>query len=278
MSNDLTPVEGEIMSTPDVTDNGLELLKMQAEAMQSAHQLATGLCATQMVPSTYRDKPDDGAAAILYGAELGLKPLQALQQIFVVRGKPAIYARTMVALLKAKGYTFSTVEDTPEAVTVRGTSPSGETEEARWTLERAKRAGYTKSNEKYQTDPQAMLYAKAASEVCRKLAPDVLLGVTYSAEELELEPAPVRATARRVVRDTESPTQRLARQLEATKTADGQGEYDSILERIEAAESQEIISEIMQNLPDMEEEHREKIRAVANTRWEQLAQNGGDNQ
>ncbi|MCG7450939.1 hypothetical protein MHK12_10960 [Corynebacterium kefirresidentii] len=57
---------------PEVTDAGLNDLMRQAEAMSAAHKLATVLCNTQMVPQTFRGKPDDGAAAILYGAELGL--------------------------------------------------------------------------------------------------------------------------------------------------------------------------------------------------------------
>lgn len=185
MSNELAPI--------NTSEDGLDLLTRQAEAMGAAHKLATVLCNTQMVPQTFRGKPDDGAAAILYGAELGLKPQQALQQVFVVHGQPAIYARTMVALLKAKGYKFQTVETSDESVTVRGTSPAGEVEESTWTIARAERAGYTK-NAKYKSDPQAMLYAKAASEVSRKLAPDVLLGIKYTAEDLELEPVKMTAT------------------------------------------------------------------------------------
>ena len=197
MTNNLpdTAHQGEALPMPTVTDDGLDVLQKQAEAMGAAHKLATVLCNTQMVPATFRGKPDDGAAAILYGAELGLKPQQALQQVFVVHGQPAIYARTMVALLKAKGYRFETVESTDESVTVTATSPRGESETATWSIDRAKKAGYT-SNKKYSTDPQAMLYAKAASEVSRRIAPDVLLGIRYSAEELELE-QPVRAMATR---------------------------------------------------------------------------------
>ena len=122
------PAEAEVMPTGDVSDDAIDLLMRQAQAMETAHKLAVALCSTDMVPKTYRGKPENGAAAILYGAELGLKPLQSLQQIFVVHGAPAIYARTMSGLLKARGYRFDTIESTDESVTVTVTSPKGEQE------------------------------------------------------------------------------------------------------------------------------------------------------
>lgn len=172
-------------------------LMMHADAMVHAKALADALCDSDLVPATYRGKPGNGAAAILYGAELGLNPIQSLQQIFVVHGAPAIYARTAVALVKRHGVVIETVSSTNEAVTVRGNDRrTGQTEQATWDIPRAQLAGYT-SNKKYQTDPQAMLYAKAAMEVCRKIAPDVLLGIPYSREELEMEQQPTRVRSER---------------------------------------------------------------------------------
>lgn len=201
MSNELDTITGNTpdLPRPDSTGDALDLLLRQTEIMGAAHKIATVLVSTQMVPQTYRNKPDDAAAAILYGAELGLKPLQSLQQVFPVHGQPAIYARTMIGLLKARGYIFQTIASTDQSVTVRGTSPAGEIEESTWTFDRAQKAGYT-GNKKYMTDPQAMLYAKAAAEVARKLAPNVLLGIAYTAEELQLEQRPVTATAERTDR------------------------------------------------------------------------------
>ncbi|OMC00338.1 hypothetical protein A5733_04300 [Mycobacterium sp. NS-7484] len=188
-------------STPGTTAAAMDMLRGHAEMMNAAHQLATAMVGTQMVPAVYRGKPDDAAAAILYGAELGLNPIQSLQQVFPVHGQPSIYARTMVALLKARGFRFNTEKTTDTEVTVTGRSPAGETETSTWTIERAHRAGYT-SNKKYETDPQAMLYAKACAEVCRKLAPDVLLGISHTREDLELEPrTPVRVQSERVTAD-----------------------------------------------------------------------------
>lgn len=171
---------------PAVAD-AIGQLMMHAQAMASAKQLGDALADTDLVPVTYKGKPGNAAAAILYGAELGLNPIQSLQQIFVVHGAPAIYARTAVALVKRQGLIVETVSSSDDAVTVRATDPrTGQVEECTWDIARAAKAGYT-SNKKYQTDPQAMLYAKSAMECCRKIAPDVLLGIPYAREELDLE-------------------------------------------------------------------------------------------
>lgn len=266
----------EPITSVDITDDGLDLLVRQAQAMDAAHKLATALCNTSMVPKAFRGKPDDGAAAILYGAELGLKPQQALQQVFVVNGQPAIYARTMAGLLKAKGYRFETIEDTPTQVIVQGTSPRGEVETSTWTIERATSAGYTK-NALYKSDPQAMLYAKALSEVCRKLAPDVLLGIRYTAEDLQLEP--VRMKARRT--STNTGMQKLRQALEEKTTAPKQDNNnndngnessgESALEAIEATTTRQELTELMETLSEsLTDEEYDQVRLAANTRHEQL--------
>ena len=263
MSNEIaTQNQGNMPDLPDVSDDGLDLLVKQAQAMDAAYKIGSALANTAMVPQTFRGKPDDATAAILYGAELGLKPTQALQQVFVVHGQPAIYARTMVGLLKSKGYTFETVETSDSAVTVRGTSPRGEVEESTWTIARADQAGYTK-NAKYKTDPQAMLYAKAASEVCRKLAPDVLLGIKYTAEDLELEPRPVRVTARRT--DRPSAGVEGVRAALAPKQEEPADQLESFLARVDAVESREQLTGIMQEAQEaLSDEEYEALKPVAN--------------
>jgi len=189
-STDLTTTDqGGALDLPaiDTSSGALDALQRQAEAMAAAHKLGSVMSGTVMVPKHFQGKPDDCAAAILYGAELGLNAIQSLQNIMVINGKPGIEARTMVALVKQRGYRIETVESSDEKVTVRGTSPSGVTETSTWTIERAKKAGYT-SNALYSKIPEQMLWAKAATEVCRKLAPDVLLGMPFSVEELRSQP------------------------------------------------------------------------------------------
>jgi hypothetical protein len=168
-----------------------------AQAASAAHSLATSLVRTSFVPKAFSGNPADATAAIILGDELGLSPLSALRSLYVIGGTPALYARTMTALVMSHGHQIWTVEETENRVTVAGRRRGTDHEErVTWTMDRARKAGYT-SNKKYQTDPIAMLYARAAGDVARRIAPDVLAGVPYSVEEIELSEGPATTTVSR---------------------------------------------------------------------------------
>lgn len=176
----------EVELHADLGTTGANLIREAAAVMADAHALASAVANTQMIPKHFQGKPDECAAAMLYGASLGLDPMQSVRQIYVVHGQAALYARAMSALVLGAGHEVWTVESTDESVTVAGRRRGAQAvESSTWTFDRANKAGYT-NNAKYKTDPQAMLYSKALSEVCRKIAPDVLSGV-YAVEELQME-------------------------------------------------------------------------------------------
>ncbi|MGN7133406.1 hypothetical protein ACTHQY_09045 [Rhodococcoides corynebacterioides] len=209
MTSDITAYEApngvQVFDPTASSSNSLAVLKQHAEAMSVAFKLASSMAKTTLVPKIYQGEPENATAAILYGMELGLNPIQSLQQIFVVHGTPAIYARTMVALVMSHGHRIWTVASTDESVTVAGQRNGEEIVESTWTIDRATKAGYVPQidpqtgeyaknkwgkldgNMKYLTDPQGMLYAKAAATVCRQIAPDILLGIAYTAEDLQSE-------------------------------------------------------------------------------------------
>ena len=167
-----------------------------ADGLAAAHRIGSALCSTAFVPAAFRGKPEEAAAAILYGDEIGLTPTQALQSVHVISGRPGLYARAMVALLLAHGHEVWTVEKSDAKVTVAGRRKgSTHVHEETWTTARAQKAGYT-TNKKYSTDPQAMLYARAAADVCRQVAPDALAGLDYAVEELEMLDAPTVTVTR----------------------------------------------------------------------------------
>ncbi|MCU1617367.1 MAG: hypothetical protein JWO98_4907 [Frankiales bacterium] len=159
-----------------------------AAAARAANALAASLIKTSFVPKEFRGKPEEATAAILLGDELGLSPISALRSVYVIHGTPSIYAKTAVALVQSHGHEVWTESQTDREVVMGGKRKGSTHEEfAKWDIDRARKAGYT-ANAKYQSSPQEMLWAKAASEICKKIASDVLAGVPLTVEDLELEP------------------------------------------------------------------------------------------
>jgi hypothetical protein len=193
----------EAQYAPAIADPTGGRLVAWADGLAAAHRIGTALCSTAFVPQHFKGKPEEAAAAILYGDEIGLTPTQSLQNLYVISGKPALYARTMVALVLAAGHEVWTVSKSDQSVTVAGRRRgSSHIVEETWTTARASKAGYT-NNKKYATDPQAMLYARAASDVCRQIAPDALAGLAYSVEEIETdEPGETVTVSRTTPRKT----------------------------------------------------------------------------
>lgn len=185
------PTAGTLI-TP-AAENAAALIAGSLSLLDGSYRLAQTLVQTSFAPPHFRGKAEEGAIAIMYGAQLGMDPLQSFQNITVISGRPGLYARTMHALVLQAGHRVTVIETGPDRVVVSGQRKgSPDIETAEWTTERARRAGYT-SNKKYETEPEAMLRARALADVCRIIAPDVLLGLAYTAEELEFieEPADV---------------------------------------------------------------------------------------
>ncbi|HEY9353756.1 MAG TPA: hypothetical protein VIP28_10915, partial [Nocardioides sp.] len=210
--------ENNELQTLTPQERGSSLIREAAAVMADAHALATAVCKTAMVPDHFRGKPDECAAAIMYGASLGLDPMQALKAVYVVYGNAALYARSMAAVVAAAGHRIWTVEAGPTVVIMAGQRAGSErVEQSEWTIERATLAGYVPTldpdtgkyktkpngkligNEKYLTDPETMLRAKATAEICRIIAPDVLNGV-YSVEERQMEYVEAEVVERRPTR------------------------------------------------------------------------------
>lgn len=181
-----------------VTQTTVDLVAW-ANELGAAHHIAKLVCGTDFVPAELRNNPDKTATAILYGKSIGLDPLAALSNVFVVHGKPAIYARTMVALAQRAGVKFRRTEATEQQVTIHARRrEDSDWQPFTWTMARAERAGYTR-NQKYKTDPIGMLTAKAQAEAVRVVAPEVLMGLSVSEDLEDEELAGAVATAARPI-------------------------------------------------------------------------------
>lgn len=160
--------------------------------LDQAYRLAQALSQSQIVPKDLRGKPSDILVITLYGQELGLPPMQAMQVIDVMNGRPSLRANLWVALARKAGHKVRIVESTEKAAVVtviRHDDPEGPVT-ARYTIDDAKTAGLL-TNANYAKHPKAMLYARAASTAIRQACPEVAMG--FSDEyELNEVPAPVQ--------------------------------------------------------------------------------------
>jgi len=139
---------------------------------------------TPFVPSAFRGKPEAVFAAILYGEELGIGPMQSLNSIHVIEGKPGMSPELMRGLVARAGHRIDVKEASAERVTLWGKRADNDSEATvSWTMDDARLAGLA-GRGAWKTYPRAMLLARATSELCRMIFADVVAGLSYTQEEL----------------------------------------------------------------------------------------------
>lgn len=154
------------------------------ELMQPAIELAKAVAGTDFVPRGLRENPAAITAAILYGDEVGLGPMQALARIAVIDGRPALAAEAQRALILAAGHDLWIEEATITRCTIAGRRrDSDATSRVTWTLDDAKRAGLA-GKRNWRTYPRQMLLARASAELARAVFADAIGGLAAT-EELE---------------------------------------------------------------------------------------------
>lgn len=171
-----------VAATPAVSRelDGWEVIQAQAKT----------LAKSGMVPKEYRGKPDEIIAAALYGREVGFGVTTSLTYIQVINGKAGLSAEAMVALVRRAGHSISGKATASVAHVVGKRADTGDEMEITWTADMAKRAGL--NTDTWRKYPEAMLWARAVSQLCRSLFSDVIMGLSYTPEELDdFTPVPI---------------------------------------------------------------------------------------
>ena len=163
---------------------------MEPQSLNEAMEFANMLANSNLVPKAYQQKPGDIMVACQWGAEIGLKPLQSLQNIAVINNIPAVWGDALVALVRGSGlceYIKQDWDDASKTATCR-VKRKGEPEEMRQFSEEDARVAGHLNKDTYKKNLQRMLSIRARAFALRDVFADVLKGLKV-AEEVEDYPA-----------------------------------------------------------------------------------------
>ena len=175
------------MSTEITTQK--QTFSLAPKDLDEAMRFADMLASASIVPKDYIGKPGNVLVAIQWGMELGLQPMQAMQSIAVINGRPSLWGDAMLALVKAHPAFEWIKEDCDGNIATCTVKRRGEPEVTQsFSLEEAKKAGLTGKQGPWTQYPKRMLQMRARGFALRDAFPDALRGV-ISAEEARDTPA-----------------------------------------------------------------------------------------
>ena len=196
MSTEVSRQEPEPTTTQEVVlgdEHGSNDLLQFTRDLQLCYNFARSLVTTPFVPSQYQGNPGHAAAAIMTARGVGiLDPMAALRSLDVIQGAPAFRANTLRALAQRDGHDIWVEEANSQRVIMKGRRRGDDRiQESMWDMDRARAMGLT-NKDNWKKQPQAMLTARATSELVRLIAADTVAGL-YSVEELSDGEQPAEA-------------------------------------------------------------------------------------
>lgn len=208
--------------------------------------LSQGLIEAGLIPEALKRNPKDIVVILVYGAELGLLPMQSIQGIYVVKGRPMLSAQLWAAKIAQAGHRLSILESTNERAHVQITrGDNAEVYEEVFSLKDAEAMGALRvvdgnvvsrspKGEKlpWEQFTRAMLRYRALVFCARTACPEVAFGAGIHGEEYDDQDSPDMRPGNIIV-------EQVTETLEVPKTA-AVGE----LEALEAAVLAEHITDV----------------------------------
>jgi hypothetical protein len=156
--------------------------------LDEAFRLAEMLADSDLVPKDFRGKPGNVLIAVQWGFEVGLKPLQAVQNIAVINGRPTMWGDACLALVRASPLCEYVIETEDEKGTaVCRAKRRGEPEQTRtFSDQDAKVAGLLNKAGPWTTNPKRMKQMRARAFTLRDVFTDVLKGMQIAEEVMDI--------------------------------------------------------------------------------------------
>jgi len=178
------------------------------QTFDDAFRFAQMVSKSEFAPKDFRGKPESCLLAVQHGSEIGLSPMQSLQSIAVINGRPSIWGDAALAVVTASQmceYVTEELEEGKEGETLvaictakRRGYPKPTV--VRFSVADAKKAGLWGKAGPWSQYPKRMLQLRARGFALRDAFPDVLKGLVTAEEAQDYPQAePAREPAREPV-------------------------------------------------------------------------------
>lgn len=178
-----------IVQVPENTNLAFQDTKIFDQIARAASMLSK----TDIVPATYKGKPENCFIAIEIANRMGVSPMMVMQNLYVVQGKPSWSGQAATSMLKnssefknVKHVYTGTAKTDDWGCYVQAERLNGEiVKGAEVTIEIAKKEGWhSKGGSKWLTMPELMLAYRASAWFARVHCPELLMGM-QTKEEVE---------------------------------------------------------------------------------------------
>jgi hypothetical protein len=155
--------------------------------LKEAMEFSKIIAESDLIPKDYKGKPGNVLVAVQMGLELGLPPLQAIQGIAVINGRPSLWGDALLALVRASPHFESIEEEQTETEAVCRVKRRGEAAITRsFSVADATKAGLSKKDGPWQQYTRRMLQMRARAFALRDAFADVLKGVSMAEEAQDM--------------------------------------------------------------------------------------------
>lgn len=182
-----------IKNVPAATNQSVGLTRL--EDFEFGLRVAKMLSSSTLVPKEYAGNVANTAIALNMAARIGADPLQVMQSLVVVHGRPTWSAQFLIACFNQCGryssiryrFTGERGKDTYGCVAYATELATGEQiESSEITIGLAKAEGwYSRNGSKWQTIPQHMLMLRSAAWLVRTHAPELAMGLATKEEAID---------------------------------------------------------------------------------------------
>lgn len=176
----MTTTDIAIQSKPAAFD-------LSPQTFDQALTFSKYLADSDLVPKDFKGKPGNCLIAMQWGNELGLKPLQSIQNLAIINGRPALWGDAVIALARSSPVCEYIVEDDNGDTATCRVKRRGEAEQIRtFSMADAKTAGLAGKQGPWTQYPKRMRQMRARAFALRDVFPDVLRGLPVAEEIMDM--------------------------------------------------------------------------------------------